>query len=159
MVKAVLGMFVAAGLLFVGNQETAQEEVNLEGIKCIFMAKKDVSADQVVETEAGKVYMCCGGCKSKLAKALKEDKNAFAAKINHQMVATKQYTQKGCPFSGGEVSDEHSTKIGGVEVKFCCGNCLAKVEAEEDVAKQAEMVFGVETFKKGFEKKSADDGE
>ena len=160
MVKFVVGMMLVGSLAFVGQQETAQQEENkFEGVKCIFMAKKDVNAEQFVETEAGKVYVCCGGCKSKLAEALEEDKNAFATKINHQMVATGQYVQKACPFSGGDVNEEHMVKVGGVEVKFCCGGCAGKVSGEEDLAKQAEMVFNAETFKKGFAKKSAEEGD
>lgn len=160
MAKLVVCALIGFGFLVSGQQEAKQEskeEVNLKGIKCIMMPKRDVSAKQMVETKEGKVYLCCGRCKAGFETAYKKDPSKFAAKANHQMVATGQYVQKGCPFSGGEVSDEHVATVGGVEVKFCCGGCAGKVNGAEDDAKKAEMVFTAKAFKTGFKRVKAEE--
>ncbi len=125
--------------------ETA--EVNLKDIKCIMAPTKAASAEKSSEYKDGKVFFCCDGCKGKFDK----DKDKFATKAHHQLVATKQYNQKACPLSGGEVNPEKTVKVNGVEVGFCCGNCQGKVsKAEGD--EQLNLVFGDKAFKNGFEK-------
>ena len=76
----------------------------------------------------------------------------MAAKANAQLVASKQYVQKGCPFSGGELNAETKIKVGGAEVAFCCNNCKGKAEKMEGDA-QLEALFGEKAFKTAkFEK-------
>jgi len=121
-------------------------EISLKDIKCIMASSKDANAEKFSEYKEGKVFFCCDGCKGKFDK----DKDKFAGKAHHQLVATKQYKQKACPLSGGEINPEKTAKVGGVEVGFCCGNCQGKVAGAEGDA-QVDLVFGDAAFKKGFE--------
>jgi formylmethanofuran:tetrahydromethanopterin formyltransferase len=100
--------------------------------------------DVSVAFAGGKVWFCCGDCEA----AFTADAAPFTAKAHHQLVATGQLKQKGCPFSGGPVKAGTQLDIEGVEVGFCCPNCKGKVEkapADERVT----MVFG--NVAKGFE--------
>ena len=122
-------------------------EVKLEGVKCI-VAPKAASASKSADCKDGKVYFCCGNCAGKFA----ESPEKFATKANMQLVATGQYEQKACPFSGGELNAETKIKVGDAEVSFCCNNCKGKVEAAEP-AEQVKMVFDAKPFEKaGFAK-------
>lgn len=126
------------------------DEVSLEGIKCV-VAPKPANASKSAEYKEGKVYFCCGNCAAKFAEAPEK----FATASNMQLVATHQYEQKACPFSGGELNPETKIKVGEAEVAFCCNNCKGKVEAAE-AKEQVEMVFGEKAFKKaGFAKVAA----
>lgn len=129
-----------------------EPEIDLANVKCMMMPKKAVSADHAVEYKDGKVFFCCGGCAKKFAKAksLAKDDPAFAVKANHQLVATGQYKQTGCPISGGGVDDDQVSEVGGVSVKFCCDKCKGKVDSAEDDMK-VELVFG-KRFDKAFSK-------
>lgn len=109
-------------------------------------AKKDVTVDYKVGKETYKVQVCCGNC----AKAFTKDSKKFASKANMQLVATKQFEQKACPFSGKPGKKDATVKVGGVKVAMCCGNCTGKVEKEKDIAKQIEMIFNDKSFAKGF---------
>jgi len=124
-----------------------------KGLKCPISGKpinKDVAADY----EGGKVYFCCAGCPKKFA----DHAEKYAAKANHQMVATKQFKQKACPISGKACKDSIFAKVAGVKVHFCCPNCKGKVEkAKKD--DQLKIVFAGKPFKKGFEKKKEKKGE
>ena len=145
--QKVVASFALVGLLAGVTAWAAEEgKINLENIKCIMAPSKAANPEKSAEFKKGKVFFCCDGCKGKFEK----DKEKFATKANHQLVATKQYTQKACPFSGGDVNPEKTTKVNGVEVGFCCGNCLGKVEKAEGDEK-VEMVFGAKAFDKGFE--------
>jgi YHS domain-containing protein len=122
-------------------------EIKLEGVKCV-VAAKPASAEKSTDFKDGKVYFCCGNCAAKYAEAPEK----FATKANMQLVATGQYEQKTCPFSGGELDPETKTKVGDTEVSFCCANCKEKVVAAED-DKKVELVFEEKAFKKaGFAK-------
>jgi YHS domain-containing protein len=128
------------------KEESDKPEIDLSGVKCMLMPAKNVSAKQAVDYNGGKVYFCCKRCVAKFSK----DPEKYAALANHQMVATGQYVQTSCPFSGGKLNDSESTEVGGVTVKFCCGNCKGKVEAAESVSDKAELVFSKKAFEKGF---------
>lgn len=123
-----------------------QPEINLTGVKCMMMPKKDVVADQAVDYKDGKVFFCCGKCAKNFAK----DAGPFAVKANHQLVATGQFQQTACPISGGEMDDEQVSEVNGVSVKFCCHRCKGKVDAAEG-DKKTELVFG-RRFEKAFAK-------
>lgn len=127
-------------------------EINLENVKCLVAPTKAASAEKSSDYKDGKVYFCCDGCKGKFEK----DKEKFAKQANHQLVATKQFKQKACPLSGGDVNPEKTVKINGVEIGFCCGNCQGKVAAAEGDA-QLELVFSEKAFKNGFEKVKKDE--
>ncbi|TWT92814.1 hypothetical protein [Stieleria varia] len=122
-------------------------DVDLKGIQCV-VAAKPVDASKSAEYKDGKVYFCCGGCAGKFAK----DSKPFAEKANHQLVATKQYAQKGCPFSGGPVDPEVFTMIGETKVGFCCAGCKGKVDKAADDDAKRKLVFNEKTFEKTFEK-------
>lgn len=145
--KFVASIAVAGLLLGVTAWAADEGKIDLEKIKCVVAASKPASPDKMVEFEKGKVFFCCDGCKGKFEK----DKEKFASKGHHQLVATKQYKQKACPMSGGDVDPEKTTKVAGVEVAFCCGGCLGKVEAAEGDEAKIELAFGGKAFEKGFE--------
>lgn len=94
--------------------------------------------------------LCCGGCAGKFAANTKK----YAERANHQLVATNQYTQKGCPFSGGKVKAGNLVSIAGTEVGFCCDGCKNKVASAKDDAARMKLVFSEKAFGKGFEKKA-----
>lgn len=143
---------ISAGLALVMLASVAiAEGVSLKGVKCI-MAPKDAKEANAAEWKEGKVYFCCGGCKGKFEKMTKEDKEKMAAKSNAQLVSTKQYEQKACPLSGGDVNKEASLEVNGATVLFCCNNCKGKVEKLEG-DEQLDAVFGEKAFKTAkFEK-------
>ena len=156
MIKFVVGAVIAAGLVAF-NQESKTDDdkkVDLKGIKCVVNSKGAAKAEKVVELKDGsKLYMCCGNC----VKAYNKDPEKFATKANHQRVATGQFVQKACPFSGGKLNDSATVKVGAIELKMCCGNCAKKVNSQETEAAKAELVFSAKAFKKGFEKKAAEE--
>lgn len=145
--SALLAMAALTATAVVVNAEEA-----LKGVKCIFAASKDVNPEKSAEWKDGKVYFCCGNCQGKFNGMSKEDKEKLAAKANAQLVASKQYVQKSCPFSGGELNAETKIKVAGTEVAFCCNNCKGKAEKMEGDA-QLEALFGEKAFKAAkFEK-------
>ncbi len=108
-----------------------------------------VSQDHYAEFMDGKVYFCCGGC----AKSFAKDSSQHANAARHQLVATGQYVQKGCPFSGNAVIDEAVAQVGNVAVGFCCTGCSGKVAQTSEIKDQLEMVFSEDAFGKGYELK------
>jgi hypothetical protein len=144
---SVLAVMVVAAMTVVAA------EVDLKGIKCV-VADKAANPEKSADYKKGHVYFCCGNCAGKFA----EDASKFATKANHQLVATKQYEQKACPFSGQEVNPETAVKLAGVSVGFCCNNCKGKVESAEKDAEKLELVFNDKAFEKGFAVKKSDEG-
>ena len=147
---ALLALVALTATGVVANYDEA-----LKGVKCLF-ADKDVNPEKSAEWKEGKVYFCCGNCQGKFSKMSKEDKEKVAAKANAQLVASKQYVQKACPFSGGELNAETKIKVGAAEVAFCCNNCKGKAEKMEG-DEQVEALFGEKAFKAAkFEKAKAE---
>lgn len=141
-----LAVLVVAGATVIAG------EVDLEGVKCVVAGSRPASATKAADYKEGKVYFCCGNCLGKFSK----DSKPFAAKANKQLVSTKQYEQKGCPFSGGDLNPETAIKVAGTKVAFCCDGCKSKAsKAEGD--EQIELVFGEKSFKKAFAKKKKSD--
>ena len=120
---------------------------SLEGVKCLMVAKKDANPEKSAKWKEGKVYFCCDGCLGKFSKMDDKGKEKLAAAANHQLVATKQYVQKGCPFSGGPIKPEFKISVKGAEVGFCCGGCKSKAEKMKE-SEQIASLFGEKTFKK-----------
>ena len=120
--------------------------VSLEGVKCLIAASKDANESKSAEWKDGKVFFCCDNCKGKFEKMTKEEKDKLAPKANAQLVASKQYEQKACPFSGGELNAETKIEVAGAAVAFCCNNCKGKAEKMED-DEQLEALFGDKAFK------------
>ncbi len=125
-------------------------DVDLEGVKCV-VAPKPANASKSADYKDGKVYFCCGNCLGKFT----SNSKPFAAKANMQLVATKQYEQKACPFSGGDLNPETAIKVAGTKVAFCCNNCKGKAEKAKG-KEQVELVFGDKAFEKGFAKAKSD---
>lgn len=92
----------------------------------------------------GQVFFCCDKCLAKF--------NGMKAKMNHQLVMTKQVKQVSCPMSGKPVKEGMEVAYGGVKVGFCCGNC--KGEAEKTVTEDKDAailaMFTGKMFSTGF---------
>jgi hypothetical protein len=127
-------------------------EVDLKGVKCVVASARPAQMSKSADYKDGKVYFCCGNCLGKFNK----DAKPFASKANMQLVSTKQYEQKACPFSGGDLNPETAIKVAGTKVAFCCNGCKGKAEKAEG-AEQVKLVFGDKAFEKGFAKKKSDD--
>lgn len=138
--RGLIGLALAAVVAFAAY---AADEVKLEGVKCVVAANKDAKAANAVDYKGGKVYFCCMNC----PKAFAADKTKFAAKANHQLVATGQATQKACPFSGEAVNADTKIKVSGAEVAFCCDMCKGKAEASKE---QIDLIFNDKAFDKAF---------
>src|SRR6056297_294114 len=136
----------ALAVLMIAGATVLAGEVDLEGVKCV-VAPRDAQASKSAEYKDGKVYFCCGNCAGKFAK----DSKPFATKANKQLVSTKQYEQKACPLSGGDLDPETAIKVAGTKVDFCCGNCKAKVESSEE-EEAMKLVFSDKAFTKAYKK-------
>lgn len=136
-----------AAVLVVATATTLTADVSVKDVQCV-VAPKPADLSKSADYKGGKVYFCCGGCAGKFAK----DTKKFSTKANHQLVATKQYTQKSCPISGGDIDEAMTTLVGKTKVSFCCGKCKGKVEGAEDDAAKLKLVFSNKAFKKGFKK-------
>ncbi len=140
-VSSVLAVLLVAGAAVIAG------EVDLKGVKCV-VASRDANPEKSAEYKDGKVFFCCGGCQGKFAKNSKK----FAVKANQQLVATKQYEQKKCPFSGGKLNPDTAIKLAGTSVAFCCNNCKGKVEGAESDEAKLKMVYSDKAFAKAFKK-------
>ena len=143
MLKTVTSIFA---VLLVASATVIGADVNLEGVKCV-VAPRDAQASKSADYKEGKVYFCCGNCAGKFA----SEPAKYAEKANAQLVATKQYEQKACPLSGGDLNPETAVTVAGTKVAFCCNNCKGKVESAED-AEKLTLVFSDKAFEKGFAK-------
>jgi YHS domain-containing protein len=138
-------------VLLIACATVVAADVELEGVKCV-VADKDATAGQSADYKDGKVYFCCGNCAGKFS----ADNKKFAAKANHQLVATKQFEQTACPITGKDVNAEKTATVAGTSVAFCCDGCKGKVESAEDDAAKLKLVFNDKAFEKGFKKKAAE---
>lgn len=124
----------------------AANEVALKGVKCLMVSSKDANPQKSATWKEGSVYFCCDNCLGKFNKLDDSGKEKVAAVANHQLVATKQYEQKGCPFSGGEINADTKIDVKGASVAFCCENCQGKAKnMKED--EQIASLFGEKAFK------------
>ncbi len=146
--KMKIGLGLVALMVLTSSLAMAANESNLEGVMCLLQGKKAVNAEKASKYKEGKVYFCCDGCLGKFDKMTAEEKTKLAPKANSQLVASKQYAQEVCPFTGGKLNDEMKLTVNGAEVKFCCGNCKGKAEKMEG-DEQLEKVFGDAAFEKG----------
>jgi YHS domain-containing protein len=137
-------VILASMLAFTLIVASVWAEMNLSAAKCMFSGKP-AKESAAAEYNGGKVFFCCENCPAEF----KKDPAKHAVKANHQLVATTQAKQTGCPFSGKAVAEGTAVKIDGVEVAFCCPNCQGKV-AKAEAAEQAQMVFNDKAFAKGF---------
>jgi hypothetical protein len=149
MFKKVSSCF-AVVLVAVASVAVIADELNLKDVKCV-VADKDANPSKSAAYKDGTVYFCCGGCQGKFSK----DQKSFATRANHQLVATKQYVQKSCPFSGKPVDSAVTTTVSGVDVGLCCNGCKSKVEKAKP-EKQVELVFADKPFTIAFAKPEAE---
>ncbi len=129
---------------FVCGGIAVAEKVSMEGVKCLVAGAKDASAANSVDYLDGKVYFCCQNCPKKF----EQDKAKYATKANFQLVATKQYEQGACPYSGGKIDASTAIEVAGTKVAFCCNNCKGKAEKMKDEEK-LDSVFSEKAFEKG----------
>jgi hypothetical protein len=153
MLKLTIAGVLALGLLLPWQEpEAKKSDDTLKGVKCCIMAKNGVKKEQSVAYRDGMVYFCCARCKA----GFEKDTAKFATKANQQLVQTKQYVQKKCPFSGQAVDEAQSVKVGDTVVHFCCDQCVAKVESASDDEAKATLIFADEAFDKAFAKAEAE---
>ena len=129
------------------NEEKKKDKVDITKLKCP-MSGKACKETAVADHEGAKVYFCCPNCVKGFTKSPQTAKK-FANKVNHQLVATKQAKQKGCPMSGKATKKGTEVKVAGVEVAFCCNNCKGAAEKKKGDA-QIDFVFNPKAFKNGF---------
>lgn len=149
MLKKTLVGLAAVSVVMVAS--VVAKDISVENVKC-FISGKPAKAESSVTYKEGKVFFCCDNCPG----AFDAKDEAMATKANHQLVTTKQYAQKGCPFSGRPVADGTELAISGAKVGFCCNNCKGKVEEMEDDAAKVASLFNNKSFKKGFAKVKAE---
>jgi YHS domain-containing protein len=119
-------------------------KIKLDGVKCVVAASKDAKDGTGVDYKGGKVFFCCMNC----PKAFAANTAKFAAKANHQLVATGQAKQEKCPVSGQAVDTATKITVAGADVCFCCEKCQAKAKEATD---QVEFLFNDKSFEKaGF---------
>ena len=141
----VLALLSVASLIAVGTLVADDsEKADLTKIKCV-VSGKAINPEATAEYKGAHVYFCCEGCPGAFAK----DTKKFASKANHQLVATHQAKQTGCPMSGKEIVADTAIEIAGVDVAFCCGNCK-KAASSKEGDEQVELVFNDKAFEKGF---------
>lgn len=137
-------LVMAASVLLLAAVAYAAEEVKLDGVTCVVAGSKPAKADKSAEYKGAKVFFCCANC----PKAFAADTAKFATKANAQLVATGQFVQVACPYSGKPTAEGTAVKVAGVEVSFCCNNCKGATEKAGDDA--VAKVFADEPFAKGF---------
>jgi hypothetical protein len=146
MLKKVLSCLA---IVLVAGATVVAGDVDLKGVKCVVIPKA-AKISKSADYRDGKVYFCCGNCAGKFA----ANQKRYAIKANHQLVASGQYEQIGCPMSGGKLNPSTTIKVAGVDVAFCCNGCKGKVESAADDADKLKMVFADKAFEKAFKKKT-----
>ena len=150
----ILTLLSLVAIAFAGSliaEESKDDAVDFKKIKCV-VSGKPVNPEATAAYKEALIYFCCPGCPT----AFQEDAKKFATKANHQLVATRQAKQKGCPMSGKEVAEGTQVEVDGVKVGFCCDNCKAAAEKKEG-ADQIELIFNDKSFEKAFEIAKQDD--
>jgi hypothetical protein len=93
---------------------------------CAIMGKP-VSAKLFVDTEMGRIYMCCKACTKKiLADVPKAHQTAYPV--------VKKAGNKVCPIMGGPIEkDSPTVVVQGYEVSVCCEDCIKEVQENAQV--------------------------
>jgi YHS domain-containing protein len=120
-----------------------EDKVDVSKLKCLMNPDSAAKEDKTSDWKDGKVYFCCGNC----LKKFDANKKDFAAKANHQLIASKQVEQKACPFSGGAVNKDTAIEFKGASIAFCCNNCKGKAEKMSDDDKVKDL-FGEDAYAK-----------
>ena len=111
-------------------------------VKCV-ISGDEIDKEEYTKYKDGKVYFCCGGCKSDF----EEDASKFTTAANYQLVATGQYVQESCPLTARNNKADKQVDVDGLAVTFCCNNCLKKAKESTD---KLSMLFSDATFDKSF---------
>ncbi len=142
-IRMMMVVAALAAVAMVASMQAADKKDKLAGVKCP-ISGKDVKAGKTADYKGGKIYFCCPGCSDKFAKNTEK----FATKANHQLVATGQARQGGCPISGSKLDPKTVITVAVAKICFCCDKCKAKAEkATGD--DQLTMLFGDKAFEKG----------
>lgn len=151
--------FIVAALLFFSWVMTSSNTTGtavaqeIAGVKCVVDGDRNANEQFKVEHAEGEVYFCCQGC----AASFVADRERFTTRANHQLVVTQQYVQSSCPVAAKAFDAKQTTKVGGVEVAFCCPSCKKKIESAGDLQAKAELVFAANPFQRSFVKVDASD--
>jgi hypothetical protein len=132
---------IVASLCFCVSVKAADEKLTCP------VSGHDASKEHAAKYKDGQVYFCCDDC----PKAFEAKVKKFAAAANAQLVASGQYKEVKCPFSGGKLNPATSVEVAGVNVTFCCEKCQAKVTKANKEAR-VKMVFNDKSFDKAFAK-------
>lgn len=144
---------VASFALAFAGVTFAADTIDLKDIKCLMNQKSPAKADKTSEWKECSVYFCCSNCQG----SFEGDKKKFATKANHQLVATKQVEQGGCPFTGGPIKADQTVEFKGASVSFCCGKCKGSAEKMSDEDK-LEKLFGEKAYESAKFKKAEKKG-
>lgn len=148
MKSCILTILSVAALVLTGSliadEAKESDAVDFSKIKCV-VSGKPVNKEATGAYKDALVYFCCPGCPG----AFEKDAKKYASKANHQLVATHQAKQTGCPMSGKEVDSTTTVEIEGVKVGFCCPNCQAEAKKKSG-AEQIDLIFNDKSFEKGF---------
>ena len=142
-----VAMFASLGLALLLTLSLRAAEDKAAECKCPVSGKPCVEAASV-DYKGGKVYFCCMNC----PKAFANNPEKFAAKANHQLVATGQAVQVKCPLTGRAINETTGIEVAGAKVAFCRNNCKGKATKAEG-AEQINLIFADPAFAKGFEVK------
>ena len=127
----------------------ALEEGKIEApVKCV-ISGDEIDKEEYTKYKDGKVYFCCGGCKSDF----EADASKFTTAANYQLVATGQYVQGSCPLTARKNKADKELAVDVISVTFCCNNCLKKAKKSTD---KVSMLFSDATFDKSFGKPDPD---
>jgi YHS domain-containing protein len=139
---AVTLLAVVALVATATSRADDKKKDKLAGVKCP-VSGKAVKAESSVDYKGGKAYFCCDGCPTAFAKSTAK----YAAKANHQLVATGQATLEKCPIAGRKLNPATKITVDGVDVCFCCNGCKGKATKAED---KIEFIFNDAAFGKGY---------
>lgn len=144
---------LACAIFMLPTCSTTVQAQEIAGVKCVVDGDRNAQKQFKANHAGGEVYFCCKHC----AESFNADRSPFLTRANHQLVVTQQYSQSACPIAGQSFDTTNTTKVGGVEVAFCCAACKSKIDSAVDLQSKAELVFGPKSFGRGFSKtKTAD---
>jgi YHS domain-containing protein len=109
------------------------------------VTEEPVDGKSFVETENGKVSLCCKGCVKKYKRSPQKYAAALANSYTYQTM---------CPVMGGEIDPTVFTKTAkGVNIYFCCAGCDKKFTSDPQkyIPKLAGQGFTVEAKDMGHD--------
>jgi YHS domain-containing protein len=141
--------FLLTGLLlsfvFTTTVAFSEEKANSSAKLLCPVSGKPIDKSVSSKFGGGNVCFCCTKCKAKFD----ADNAKFVPKANLQLAASGQAKQVACPLTGKTLDATTTVNVAGVDVKFCCDKCKAKVAAAK-VDKQILLVFDSKAFSKAF---------